>query len=53
MSSIAYALEEVVKEDRVGGARVRTPQEDQVGLLDFLVAARSSARSEYCRQTDD
>jgi hypothetical protein len=43
----------MVEEDRVSGARVRTPQEDQVGLLDLLVAAGTSTRSEYGRQTDD
>jgi len=33
--------------------RVRTPQEDDIRLLDFAVGARASTRAEYCRQTDD
>jgi hypothetical protein len=31
------AAEEVVEEDRVGLARVRTPEDDEIRLLDFTV----------------
>ena len=34
-------------------ARVRSPQADDVRLLDFAVGARASTRPEHRRQTDD
>ncbi len=34
-------------------ARIRAPQDDEVGLLRFAVGAGSATGSEYCRQTDD
>jgi hypothetical protein len=43
----------MVKEDRVCGARVRTPQENDISLLGLPIRTRASARSKYCRQTDD
>jgi hypothetical protein len=33
--------------------RIRTPQENQVRLLDFAVRTGAAARSKDCRQTDD
>ena len=47
------ALEQVVEPDRVRRARVRSPQEDDVRLLDFAVGVRASTRAEHRRQTDD
>ncbi len=35
--AVVNAAQEVVEEDRVRLARVRTPQDDEVGLLDLLV----------------
>ncbi len=40
-------------EDRKRLARIRTPHDDEVGLLDFVVATGTSACSEHCRQTGD
>ena len=34
---VADPLQDVVEEDRVRGARVRTPQHDEVGVLDLFV----------------
>ena len=51
--AVVHALEHMVEEDRVRLARVRAPEEDEIGLLDLLVRARAAARSEYRRQTDD
>ena len=42
-----------MEEDRVRLARVRSPQDDDVGLLDFPIGAGAAARSEDRRQTDD
>ena len=30
-------LQQVMEEDRMGGARVRTPEQDHIGVLDLLV----------------
>src|SRR5207237_5967102 len=46
-------LEHVMEEDRVGLAGVRTPQDDEVRILNLLVRARAAAGPEYRRQTDD
>ena len=46
-------LQQMVEPDRVRLARVRSPEEDDVRLLDFAVGARASTRSEHRRQTDD
>jgi hypothetical protein len=43
----------MVKEDRVGFARIRTPQDYQVGVLDFPIRTRAPACPENCRQTGD
>ena len=51
--SVPDALEDVVKEDRMRVAGVRSPQQDEIGVLDFLVRARASARAKCRRQTDD
>ena len=46
-------LQDVVEVDRVRLAGVRSPQEDEVRLLDLAVRARPAPRSEHRRQTDD
>ena len=51
--AVVHALQDVVEEDRVRLARVRSPQEDEVRLLDLTVRARAATRSEHRRQTDD
>ena len=50
---VVQPLHQVVEEDGVRFTRIRTPQENHVGVLDFLVRDRSATRSEHCRQTDD
>ena len=42
-----------MEEDRVRLARIRSPQDDQVSLLDLLVGVRAAACSEDRRQTGD
>jgi len=42
-----------MEEDRVGGASIRSPQQDEVRFFDLLIAAGSAACSKYGRQTDD
>ena len=37
LGAVAHAFEHVVKEDRMGFARVRSPQEDDAGLFGLLV----------------
>jgi len=51
--AVAYALQQMMEENRVGFPRVRTPQQDDVGILNFPVRAGSASRSEYRRQTGD
>jgi hypothetical protein len=53
LRAIAHTLENVMEEDRVRFARVRSPQDDQVGLFGLLIRARAAARSENRRQTGD
>ena len=48
-----YPLEEVMKEDRMGGASIRSPQQDEVRFFDLLIAAGPTTGSKYGRQTDD
>jgi hypothetical protein len=48
-----YALEDVMKEDRVRLARIRSPEQNQVGVLELLIGTRAAACPEYRRQTDD
>src|SRR5215207_7522815 len=43
----------MVEPDRVRLTGVRTPEEDEVSVLRFLVRARRAASSQDCRQTDD
>lgn len=43
----------MMEPDRMRLARVRSPQEDEVGVLRFLVRAGRAARSQNGRQTDD
>ena len=47
------SLQDVMEIDRVRVAGVRAPQDDQVGVLDFLVGTSPSPGSECCRQTGD
>ena len=42
-----------MEQDGVGFPCVRAPQNDQIGLLELLVRARSAAGSKNRRQTDD
>src|SRR6185312_2758892 len=51
--AVVDALEQVVEEDRVRLAGVRTPQDDHVRFLDLFIGRRAAARTEYRRQTDD
>ena len=50
---IANRFENVVEEDRMRFARIGSPQNDQVGLFDFLVRSCAATRSEDRRQTGD
>jgi hypothetical protein len=51
--AVVDALEDVMEEDRVRVARVRSPQEDDVGVVVLLIRGGPATRSEDCRQTDD
>ncbi len=53
LGAVAYAAQDVMEEDRMRLARIRSPEHDQVGALDLLVGARAAACPEYRRQTDD
>src|SRR4029077_6271938 len=52
-AAVPHAAQKVMKEDRVGLARVRAPEQDQLGFLSLAIRRRSSPGSEHCRQTDD
>jgi hypothetical protein len=43
----------MMKENRVGFARIRAPQEDQICVLDFPIGACAPSRAENRRQTGD
>ena len=43
----------MMKKDRMRLARVRSPQNSEVGLLDLFIGAGTASRTEYCRQTGD
>jgi hypothetical protein len=47
------SLEEVMEEDRMRVARVRSPQDQEIRFFDLLIGRRSAARTERSRQTDD
>ena len=51
--TVVDAPQQVVEEDGVRLACVRSPQQDHIGFGDFLIGARSAPKSEHCRQTDD
>ena len=51
--AVVHALEQVVEEDRMRLTGIRSPQEDDVRLLDLAVGRGPAARTERCRQTDD
>jgi len=42
-----------MKEDGVGFARIRAPQENEIGLFDLPVGTGSASSTENCRQTGD
>jgi hypothetical protein len=42
-----------MKEDRMRFARIRAPENDQVGLFNLLIRACAPTRPEDCRQTGD
>jgi hypothetical protein len=37
LGAVVDALEDVMEEDRMRRSRIRSPQEDQIGVLDLLV----------------
>jgi hypothetical protein len=43
----------MVKKYRMRLARVRPPQDDEVGLLNLFIGTRTAPRTENCRQTGD
>jgi len=51
--AVVHALQQVMKEDRMRLTGIRSPQEDDVRLLDLAVGRGPAARTERCRQTDD
>jgi len=51
--TVANPFQHMMKENWMGLARVRAPQEDDLRLLRFPVRTRSAARSENRRQTGD
>jgi hypothetical protein len=42
-----------MEEDRMRLARIRTPENDEIGLLNFPIRARAASRAKNRRQTDD
>src|SRR5262249_31423675 len=46
-------LQEVMKENRVRLARIRAPQENEIGLLNLPVGTGPASGPEHCRQTGD
>jgi hypothetical protein len=53
LRSAVDCLEDVMEEDRMRFARVRTPQDQQIRFLDLFIGRRPAARTERSRQTDD
>ena len=53
LRSIPYSLEHVMEKDRMRIARVRSPQQDYIRVLDLGVGTGAAARSKDRRQTDD
>src|SRR5579864_8824281 len=53
LCAVAYASQDVVKEDRMRFPRIRTPENDDAGVLSLFVGAGATARAEDRRQTDD
>ena len=52
-SPVAHTLQHVMEENRMRFPRVRSPQQDHIGLFNFAIRAGTAARSEYRRQTGD
>ena len=44
---VAQPLQQMMEEDGMRLARVRSPQHDEIGLLDLLIRARLVARAEH------
>lgn len=51
--SVMDTFEQVMKEDRMGFAGIRTPKQNHIRIFDLLVGIRSAAHSKNRRQTDD
>ena len=49
----SHRLQHVVEKDGMRFPGVRTPKDDEVCLLNFLIGTCTTAHSEDCRQTDD
>jgi|SRR5215813_2291882 len=48
-----HSLQHVMKKDRVRLARIRAPQENEIGLLDLPIGTGPASSTENCRQTGD
>ncbi len=53
LGPVVKPSQDVMKVDRMRLSRVRSPKDDQVGVLGLLVGARAAACPEDRRQTDD
>ena len=51
--ALAHPFQQMVKEDRVRLTRVRSPENNEIGVLNLPIRARAAARAEDRRQTDD
>src|SRR5579883_1604728 len=51
--TILYPLQKMMKENRMRFARIRSPEEDHIRFFDLLVGVRTTACTEYRRQTGD
>jgi hypothetical protein len=43
----------MVEKDRMCLARVRPPQDDEIGFFALFIGTRTASRTENCRQTGD
>src|SRR6476660_6650267 len=50
---LSHRLQHMVEKDGMRFPGVRTPKDDEVCLLNFLIGTCATAHSEDCRQTDD
>ena len=51
--AVVDSFKNIMKENRVRFARVRSPENDEVSLFRFLIGTRAAPRPEDSRQTDD